>query len=65
MRENKVSQTRVAGKLGRSQSFVSEHTRGLRPVDTDVLDVVASFIPGMTPNRLFGLIVDRVSGKTE
>lgn len=60
MAENDVTQTAVAERLGRAQSFVSERTGGIRPVDTDTLEAIAALIPGMDVNQLVEEVMRRM-----
>lgn len=44
MAEHGITQMQLAAKMGRSQAFVSERTGGVRPLDTDIMDAIASLI---------------------
>jgi transcriptional regulator with XRE-family HTH domain len=60
MDEHGITQVAVSKRLGRAQSFVSERVGGVRPVDTDTLEAIASLIPGMTMNRLMEEVMRRL-----
>lgn len=51
MSERDVRQVPLAGRLERSQGFVSERTSGRRPVDTDIIAAVAD-MAGMGAREL-------------
>lgn len=49
MRERGITAQAVADHLGRSKGFVSEHTSGKKPPDSDLLDAVADLAGVTTP----------------
>jgi transcriptional regulator with XRE-family HTH domain len=51
MREHGVTVEEVAARLGRSPTFVSEHTHGLRDPGTDLINAVAR-LAGTDPRSL-------------
>lgn len=51
MDEHEIAAHAVAARLDRSPSYVSEHTSGKRPPDSDLLDAVAS-LAGISTQRL-------------
>lgn len=61
MSEHGVTQVRVAEKLSRTQSYVSDRLTGRRPADVDMLDAVAGEIPGMTLRLLVETVMERVA----
>lgn len=60
MDENGVTQVAVSKRLGRTQSYVSERTGGVRPVETDMLEAIAALIPNMTTNKLVEEVLRRL-----
>ena len=59
LREAGVAQGDVATELGVSRSKVTERLNGLRPLDTDIIDVSAHLI-GTTPRSLIQAILDQI-----
>jgi hypothetical protein len=48
MASNGVRGAQIAEKLERGEGYVSERVNGKRPLDTDDVDVLASFVEGWT-----------------
>jgi len=63
LRESPVSlrQSDIADRLpgSRSQGYVSERLGGKRPVDTDMIDVIAHML-GWSPSLLVGQVLGRM-----
>jgi transcriptional regulator with XRE-family HTH domain len=57
MTENGLSVEDVAAAMGRSRSFVSDHTNGLRAPDTDMINTVAN----LTRTSFTRLMLDLVA----
>lgn len=64
MTEQGITVEQVAERLGRSTGFVSERTRGIRPVDTDIVDAVAS-LSDQESAALFMEIARRMNVRVE
>ena len=59
LRNAGVTHDDVARELGVSRSKVTERLNGLRPLDTDIIDVSAHLI-GTTPRSLIQAILDQI-----
>jgi predicted transcriptional regulator len=59
MTEHHVTQVQLADLLGRSQAFVSERTGGVRPIDTDIVEALASLLH-WTPQELWAEVQRRI-----
>jgi predicted transcriptional regulator len=60
MAERNIKQQAVAALLDKSKGYVSEHTSGKRPVDSDLLDAVAE-VGNMESHDLIAEIARRMS----
>lgn len=59
--DHALTQVQIAAELERTQAWVSERLRGVRPVDTDLLTVVAK-LSGVTPRDLTQHILTEMGG---
>lgn len=62
LRTSGVSHAEVAYVLGVSRSKITERLNGLRPLDTDIIDVCAVLL-GVSPRQLVRMIIDEIEVK--
>lgn len=62
----KISQKAIADALpgGRVQSYVNDRLNGKKPVDTDMIDVIATML-GWSPAVLVGQVLGRMGRASE
>ena len=64
MKEKGLSVERLAATMGRSGQFVYDHTNGLRPPDTDLLNTVAR-MTGTDVRSMLLILMGRMGSASE
>lgn len=64
MQEEDITGVAVAERMGRSNAYVSEHIRGVRPPESDLLDTVA-LLAGISTRKLVQELLNRMEPPRE